>query len=464
MNARRPLIAVFLLVVAGAAFQAGRASVAVPAGPERAAVAGAHRAKSVTGHHTPPPASLEEVIRNIASVSSRDAYVTMKGASIEALEAAVRQLEAIPIAPQRSGAIAAFFKVLMQVNPAEAKRLLQELTQENRWTAIYAIKNAAPPRAMQQVVEVLSQQERSRLSGCGFNHMRDAIDEWSRTDPTAAHRFIEEHPESELDFYTPTVVRNLAAYDPDAAMTLLVREIEKAHARQTIDQPGEAASFTRHIVSRWAEGFFEHDPAAALDYLVANSAESTISDAIPLVTGSLFKESPDEARSFIMRLPEELRGEAIAAAAWAAESTTHGDADDAIRSPEFIADWMLTFPDHSWSTGIPRVVLDWRAKDRATLFSWIAGLPSHAQSAVAAAYTPHLTPDEADAEVSALMNIPHAALRDQLLAQTMANAGGARSKVLVLLAATPLSIAQKEYLTSLIPTDSYEVPEVPADE
>ena len=464
MNARLPFIAIFLLVVAATAFQAGRASVAVAAGPERAGVARAPR-EGLSGDRTPPPASLEEVIRNIASVSSRDAYLTMKGASTEAFEAAIRQLEAIPIAPQRSGAIAAFFKVLMQVNPAEAKRLLQQLTEENRWTAIYAIKNAAPPRAMQQVVEVLSQQERSRLAGCGFDHMRDAMDEWSRTDPTAAQRFIEEHPESELDFYTPVVVRNLAAYDPEAARALLVQEIEKANATPASeDNPGQAANFAAYIVARWAEGFFEHDPVAAVEYLVANSSEPTIADAIPSVARMLFKESPDEARAFIMRLPEELRGGAIATAGWVAEHQKYGDADDAIRSPEFIAEWMLKFPDETWSEGIAPVVLQWRMKDRPTLFAWMASLPSDAQSEVAAAYQPHLVDEEADAEIGALMNIPDTALRDQLLEQIMVKAGSARPQVLALLAAAPLAQAQKDRLAGLIPTDWYQPAEVSPDE
>ena len=80
MKARLPVVALLLTAVAAAAFQAGRASVPAPAPPDHQTVAAA-RGDNVSAPATAPAAALDQMISQIATISARDAYLTLKAAS-----------------------------------------------------------------------------------------------------------------------------------------------------------------------------------------------------------------------------------------------------------------------------------------------------------------------------------------------------------------------------------------------
>ena len=458
MKTRLAFVVFVLLVAAAAGFEAGRANATTPTRPA------AERGESALLHRTSEQptvvafASIADGITNIATASFHDTYRLLKAASPAQLDAWGKELEAMTVPPRRRAAITAFFKALMQVDAGEAKRLMLAFGEENRWTALFAIKGAAPSRAMPQVMETLLAVGPEGLAGCSYDYIYDAINEWSRTDPLAVKQFIDEHPQSTLDRYASTLVRNWAAYDPDAARELAVQAIAAAQSDVTHSDPEHATRTAHGIVSDWLQGFLEHDRTAAIDYVLTNSSENAVAAATPTIAAVLYRDSPDDARAFIMHLPDQQRAEAIAAAAWQVDVHGQGDADDAVRSPEFVADWMLRFPDEAWRQGIEPVLGAWGAKNQQALFAWMSSLPAAARQRVIESYPVGLSAETVEEELAGVMSIADSGMRDQLLERVMGGAANARSKVLAVLAAGHLPEAQKQYLSSLIPEDGYEMP------
>jgi hypothetical protein len=444
-----------LVSAAALGFAAGRAGTDQPARRQTMRVANAEIAadEHLTAVQQMP--RTPDKVDEIATASFDGTYRMLKTATPEMLREWARELELIAVRPKRRAAITSFFRVLMQIDPTEARELMLGLNKENRTAALVAIKNAAPPRAMKQVLEVMLTYEQGELAGCSYNYVRDAIDDWSKADPPAVKQFIDEHPKSELESYYPALVRNWAAYDPEAAKEVVVAAIEAANARRasseaTTEELENDTNTIDYLVSSWVEGFLEHDRAAALDYVLATEHEG-VDLALPWVLQALLVESPDEARAFMQRLPADRQVKAMSGVSVVSTPSVHGDADDVIRSPEFIANWMLQFPPDVWGESISNVVSQWRAKDATALFSWMSDLPADLKRRVAQSYTGYSGENEPGTELASVMALGDAELRDLLLPQLMTAAEYMRAPILAALEATQLPDEQKQYLASVIP-------------
>src|SRR5205814_6400437 len=98
----------------------------------------------------------------------------------------------------------------------------------------------------------------------------------------------------------------------------------------------------------WLEGFLQNDPDAAVDYIVEHVADPGVRDpeAIGAVAGDLFEMSPDRARDFLNRLPEEEKLAALYGVAAKSNRFVLNNDPDNTTSPRFIAEWMFRFfPD-----------------------------------------------------------------------------------------------------------------------
>lgn len=378
-----------------------------------------------------------------------DAMRMLSGASPEKLKEFVDQLERISAASRRGAAIGAFFKTLIQIDSAAVRRLILELKDENRWAAVGAIRKAAPPRAMKSVTEVLLSFDHAEISGCSYDFLADAINEWSQTDPVAVMQFLDERS-GLRDRYAATLVRNWAAYDPVSAREFATQQLERLSQREGRNvYSSEGAE--GDIVQSWVLGYLEHDRPAALDYLLT-SEPGTVGAAIPAVVAALFKDSPDEARAFVLRLPPAQQADALYAMGQVADRVILNDADDQIRSPEFIASWMLQFPVELWSEHISGVIQEWRFKDTLGLFAWLSDLPPEAQEvAAASAGAPYLPPEGAEKEFEMVMNVTNVNVRDQLLRQLMQAANEVGPAMTAALERADLPLALKQELAGLVP-------------
>lgn len=452
MNSR-PIIAIVVLAsVAFLAFELGRRT---------GAIGNRGHLDSLTAeprHAEPSEAEIPHLsadqIRTIAEEPFDKVYQVLKQSPRKTLRGYVDEIQKIQVRPQRETALLAFFRTFIQIDPAAAKKMILDLDKGNRWTGMMAVKDAAPPRAMKQLTEVLLTYEPIEISGCSFDFLRDAIDEWSAIDPGAVRDFFEAHSER-LEGYAPILVSKWAAYDPDAAKDW-VTKVEEARAKQGeyprytgYDSPGE-------LQRAWVEGFFDYDRAAATNYLVARSNDKDFVNVSYWKVADLFAESSDKARDFIMRFPKEKQAEILAGVTRVADRTASGAADRT-SSPEFIAEWMMKFPVEMWSQSISDVLIEWRYKDTANLFAWMNRLPADTQRTVVSQYHPYMPSDVIDKEFAAVMHVPDAALRNQLVEQVLRECKDARENVLAALERAQLTPEEREYFAGLIPKPADEI-------
>jgi hypothetical protein len=407
--------------------------------------------------HLPP--GLPADVRNLAAMSFSETFQALKATPPETLQAWAKNLENIKPSPAKCAAITTFFKTLIQVNPPAAKKMILELKEDSRWVAMFAIKDAAPPRAMKEVVEILLTYDRGEISGCSFNFLGSAFEEWSRNDPVAVKQFLEERrPEGMVGFFG-VLVRNWAAYDPESARSWMMHQFEVRPPLLKWEE-GESRSMeesewgyaSEGMIGGWAEGFFENDRAAALSYLLTHDDEITAT-AIPGVAAAVFAESPEEARGFVLHLPAKRQAAALRGVAVKTDRFGYQDGDEVGRSPEFVANWMLQFPSEVWSENIEQVVREWSVLDAPGVLAWIGNLPADTQSTVVAHYSFSLTADSAEKDFNLVMEVPNLALRQQLLERLMQYAKDARAPVLASLEKSQLPQMEKARLAALIPPD-----------
>ncbi len=458
MIARSATIILMLGAVAAVAFEVGRQSEVLekPKPKALAAVSANESAPAASAQHHP----LDVV--DIAHLPFADAYAGLKQASPEELAAWLQKLEAIKPSPKRWSAISSFFKTLIQIDAGTATKLIAHLGETNRFAAMMTVKDAAPPRELGQVVDLLRTFPILEISSCSSDYLRDAFAQWSAFDPVAASGYLDQHPDDEnLSRYVATIVENWASYDPDAARKWAERGLNQADAGDAGEEwPYRQAELTK----AWVNGYLRHDRAGGLDYIISLQDRPGAKEAIPEVAEALFRDSPTEARAFLQRLPEERQAEALRGISWAAERKVYADADAWKRSPEFVANWMLQFPDAAWSDPIEQVITEWRYGNAQGLFAWMSQLPDGTREKVAAKYQPYLLPNSAAKEFDLVLQVSDISLRDRLLENVMTNAKDAKPAILQALEDSPLPENQKQNLAGLIPQREYEIQEPTDDE
>jgi hypothetical protein len=456
MMSRRIWIGAGMLSVAAMAFAGGRLTqnaLQLPRATDPRPV------QSLPSQDSHLPPGLPADVRNLAGMSFSETFQTFKATPPETLQAWAKNLEDIKPGPTKCAAITTFFKTLIQINPPAAKKMILELKEDSRWTAMFAIKDAAPPRAMKEVVEILLTYDRQEISGCSFNFLGSAFDEWSRNDPVAVKQFLEERRPERMASFFGDLVRNWAAYDPESARSWMMHQFEvrppllkwETGESRSMDE-SEWGYASEGMVAGWAEGFFENNRAAALSYLLAHDDEITAT-AIPGVVAAVFAQSPEEARDFVLRLPAKRQAAALRDVAVKTDSFGYQDGDEVTRSPEFIANWMLQFPSDLWSENIEHVVREWSFRDAPRVLAWIGNQPADTQSTIVAHYSFSLSTDSAEKDFNLVMEVPNPALRQQLLERLMQYAKDARAPVLASLEKSQLLEMEKARLAALIPPD-----------
>lgn len=217
------------------------------------------------------------------------------------------------------------------------------------------------------------------------------------------------------------------------------------------------------MIQGWMEGFLENDREAALNYILTHD-DDQMARALPSAVGNLFLESPEEARALVLRLPAKRQVEALSGVTDKADRSVHEDEEGRIRSPEFVANWLMQFPSEVWSKSISAALVDWKFKDASGLYSWMDQLPAETQRIVLANYDCSLlTADSVEQDFNRVMDVPNPVLRNQLLERLMQQAGYTRAAVLASLESTQLPEAEKARLAGLIPPDEPTV-ETPSEE
>jgi len=418
----------------------------------------------------PSSPSLSEHVPDIARLPFVETYRILKSASPEMVRSYCNQLEQLPLGPSRTAALSAFFKTLIQTNPLLTKDLILELKKDDRWLPLSAIREAATPRGMEAVADVLLSFDRSEISGCSYDLLRDSLDEWGKNDPLALKQFLETHRGQDVGRYFDKLVLNWAAYDPEAAREWMAIEIEKRPLLPTrpTEDGGEEVfdsewrSTVETMSVAWIQGFLSHDPDRAIQYVVENADSPAVDQALYWLAGDLYAISPDRARDLINRLPEKQQSQSLRSIGDKANVLVKSDASDNTTSPRFVAEWMLEFPPQTYREGIGGVLRSWEMSDPQELFAWMADLPAPTRDQMVREF-PSVSSEHAQEDFDTVMQVPDPALRTQLLEHLAREAKYAESQLRRGLEKSKLPAEEKARLVSLIPTPEYETASVDED-
>jgi hypothetical protein len=453
MNYRPALFPGTIILMAALSFAAGRllpksSEVSAPITEKSLPDDGAIEAKAQIS----VPAHLPDVV----AMPFPETYAVLKSASIEQLRAYFNELEQKQPKPTRHAALVAFFKTLIHVNPALTRELIVGLKKDDRWPAMFAIRDAAPPSGMQAVAEVLLSFNRMEISSCSWDMLRENLDEWGKNDPLALKQFLESHRDQNVERCFDKLVRNWAAYDPEAAQRWMTEEVQRHPPPPEGDEnwgDGWTAEMSEMAVA-WVEGFLENDPDAAVKYVLEHATEPSVSDAINPFAGDLFIMSPDRARDFVKSLPEKQRSESLAGIASKADRFVESEAGDGTTSPRFVAEWMQrSFPD-SWEEHIEYVLREWKYGNAQELLAWMAALPAGARGAVVRRFPTYVSDEKPNEDFDLIMQIHDTVVRDALLESLAREATSNGKALLGVLDKSDLPASQKVHLVSLVPADN----------
>jgi len=453
MNSRNALFVVVIASVAALSYAVGRlvpkpspvSAVAITPGPspDRGA------------NQVPAAGSMPPHLSDIVNMPFRETYAVLKSASDETLRSYFTQLQQTRPKPTRYAAMVSFFKTLIHVNPSLTAELISGLKKDDRWPAMFAIRNASPPRGMQAVAEVLMSFDRREISSCSWDMLAETLDEWGKNDPLALKVFLESRRESDVDRYFTKLVRNWAAYDPDAAREWMIEAVRKHAPPPPGDENGGDGwtSTVGQMAIAWIEGFLENDPEAAINYVLEHAAEPSVAEAMESISGSLFTMSPDRARDFLSRLPDAQRPAALRGIASKADGFVRSDAGDNTTSPRFVAEWMLSsFPERG-AEFFEHILREWKYGNAQELFEWMTDLPASTRDAVIRRFPTYVSEDKPNEDFDLIMQARDPVLRDGLLEILAREATSNGEALLGVLEKADLPPSQKIYLAGLIPAE-----------
>jgi hypothetical protein len=413
----------------------------------------------------PPALSIPPHLPNIVAMPFRDTYALFKTAPEETLRAYFAELRERRPKPTRQAGLVSFFKTLIHVNPSLTSELISQLKKDDRWVAMFAIRDVSPPRGMRAVMDVLLGFDRQAITGHSWDLLSETVDEWARNDPIAVKDFLDTHRDRDVDRCFPKLIRNWAAYDPEAAQKWM-REIIQNHSPPPPDDQTLANERWTEMISNmgiaWLEGFLENDREAAINYVLEHVTEPIVVDAVNAIAGDLFILSPDQARDFLSRLPREQQLAGLDGISLKANRFVLSNAPDNTTSPRFVAEWILkSFPDNSerfdWVLG------EWKHGDVQEMFAWMAELPASTRAAVIRRFHTYVSDDKPGEDFDLIMQARDPIVRDGLLETLARNATSNGKKLLDVLERSSLPPSQKTHLATLIPPEPTPVPEVSDD-
>lgn len=425
-----------LLIVAAAglaslSFQAGRNTAIAQRNSNLAKKAQSHRSVPSGGNDR---LDIENVtIGNAGAVSFQELYDLLQIASPERRLAWAKQLEEMPVGPQKFAAIDSFYKALVQIDPpAAADAVIHSSDLRTQEAAAAAAVGAAPPSGLADMAEMLTQ-----LRGRWKRTLDDVLFNWSAFNPVAASQFVGQHLDDVSDAGFFLVASNWAAIDPPATKVWVER----------LDQRHQSAEAIRGLVMGWKD----NDRESALDYAITHADEERFQSTIRNLADALFHESPEQARLFTLRLPsDKSRTEAIEAVVATATSIMMEGPRDWPRPPEDVAKWLITLPHDLWKGEMANLLSNWQQGGPKAALAWIEQLPAENRGLVLSEYCP--TGDGVDPKrvLTLATNIDDANIREQALRKFVDALGGTREKAIASLSTLNLSASQKKYLASLL--------------
>lgn len=297
-------------------------------------------------------------IENLGQVEFDQAFELIRSAPKQALTAWTKRLENLPVTPRKTAAISVFFKTLAQIDTKAAVDLALSMERADpRWMAIGAVDVAAPLANLSEVARMYTAINETKLALVG-----DLIAKWSMTDPEATARFLASYPGKVTNDEIARFISNWVALDPAAATQWLLET--------------DASRRCPQVYAEFYAGWMLKDRTAALEALAARGSDKVFKKAIQKATENLFTDSPDAARSFVLKLPTDAAQKAAVD-----QVTLHitgiflGSGDYLHLKPDEVAKWLFTLPDNLWHKEIGSVIDRWADKDPSGVEAWLNQVP-----------------------------------------------------------------------------------------
>jgi hypothetical protein len=335
-------------------------------------------------------------IENVGQLEFEEAYDLLRSAPREVLEIWVRRLEALPTGPRKTAAISTFFKTFAQFDTKTAAELALMLTRhEPRWTAIAAISAAAPAKNLPDLARMLASLNLKKFT------VTELVVSWSRTDPVSTSQFLAAHPDMIQAYDLKLLMSNWAALDPAAAEAWLDNL--------------EADRRDAGVYEGFYDGWFERDRTAAVNHLVAHAADEKRKTSVESCAETLFLDSPNDARAFVLNLP---KGNARDAAISQITAHVRGfTRESESREPATVAQWLLTLPEDAWQGHIGYVISSWSEEDGAAVDRWLGEMPTETHDRIAADFCLAFNWDKPQRSFEAGLKIKDQQLRQETFRQ-----------------------------------------------
>ncbi len=378
------------------------------------------------------------LIRNIANVPFVELFDLIRSAPAAIRAGWIKQLEEMPAGPQQTAALMSFFKTFVQVDPHAAAEAVAGLHVKDAHSFVVdALIGAAPISAMPEMAELLIKLPPDVTQGPTRDIWRDVIHDWSAVDPAATVNYLEKHPELR-ERHLSMVLSNWAELDPTAAQAWLEKQPESEHRDDA--------------VVGFVIGWYARDKASAVEYTVAHAGDGSFGGAVNWLADKIFHESPDEARAFLFRLPDEARKGAITEIVSITTGLVLGLPEDWRRQPEEVANWVLTLPRDSWGEAMSRLLGNWARPDSDGLVNWLNQLPADTRDQVVADYCSSTYLESREGAVPLALSIRDPVLRERSVRELMNHwLSDSREEALLTISESELSESEKKYLIKLLP-------------
>ena len=425
----RMLIAAGVLFIGISAFFSGRAF-------EEHSLARQRQARDGTAS-SPSPKPLPEVPSyrvltavDILALPFGEFYEALRSAPAEAREKWAADIQAMPVGPRRTAALAAFYKLLVQFDPIWAANSACEIKDKDaRELALESVASAAPGFALKDIATLFLKLPADPSDY--QKYLEEVISDWVPIDPPAVAQFYDEHPEIAEQGLNRDLIRSWAAIDPGAA-----KDWFEAHG-----YAGEMSDFVM--------GWYLNDSRAAIAYTVEHAEELAPTAGLGDLLSALYSDSKEAAKKFIEQLPnDELRNNAFRAFEFAVQFGSAEKTGEPDRTPRAIADWVTQFPSAYWRGHLSQVLSYWNAGPPQEVLSWIEQQPVEIQDAVTAEYKLSSAQD-APKTVAAILQFMRPDLRDRLLAAMFHNSSSSAWQMIEEIKNSSLPVEQKQHVLEI---------------
>lgn len=370
-----------------------------------------------------PPSFHELQAVEILALPFAEFYEALRSAPTEARTKWAADIQAIPVGPRRTAALAAFYKLMVQFDPVWAANSACEIKdKETQDLALESVTSAAPGFALKDIATLFLKLPADPSDY--RKYLEEVISDWVPLDPPAVAQFYDEHPEIAEHGLNRDLITSWAAIDPGTAKEWL-----------------DAHRYAGDEIADFIMGWYLNNSRAATDYAVEHAEELAPTAGLGNLLSALYSDSKEEAKKFIEHLPnDELRHKAFRGLKvnfGTAEETGEPDL-----TPRAMADWMTQFPPAYWREHLSGVLGYWNDGPPQEVFSWIEQQPAEIRGAVAAEYKKPTGKDTVET-VNAVLQFARIDLRDQLLAAMFQNSPGDTSQMMNEITNSSLSAEQK---------------------